>query len=132
MSEASTGSKRPLSPHLTIYKPIPTMVMSIMHRITGVALYFGMFLLTWWFFSAAAGEGYFNWVNGIFGSIIGQLILFGFSWALIHHMLGGIKHLVQDSGRAMEKSFTTQMAKAHVVVSAGLTVLVWIVAYLAG
>jgi succinate dehydrogenase / fumarate reductase, cytochrome b subunit len=130
MSEASSGSKRPLSPHLTIYKPIPTMVMSILHRITGVALYFGIFLIAWWVFAASADEAYFNLVNGLFGSAIGQIILFGFSWALIHHMLGGIKHLVQDTGRGMGKDFTTQMAKIQVMASVALTILLWIIAYI--
>lgn len=129
MSEAQTGSNRPLSPHLNIYKPIPTMVMSILHRITGVALYFGLFLVAWWFFAAATDQAYFDWVNGWFASVIGRLILFGFSWALIHHMLGGLKHLVQDTGRALGKQFTTKMAKLQVPVSVALTVLVWVIAY---
>ncbi|MGB7285456.1 MAG: succinate dehydrogenase, cytochrome b556 subunit [Salaquimonas sp.] len=133
MSEVSSGKagmrNRPLSPHLSIYKPIPTMMMSIFHRITGVALYFGMFLFAWWLFAAATHQAYFEWVNGLFTTWIGRIVLLGFTWALIHHLLGGVKHLVQDTGRAMEKNFTTKMAKYHIVASIILTVLLWVAAY---
>jgi succinate dehydrogenase / fumarate reductase cytochrome b subunit len=129
MSTTSSRGNRPLSPHLSIYKPIPTMVMSILHRITGVALYFSMALFSWWLFAAATGAEYFNWVNGLFGSWFGRVVLFGISLVLIHHMLGGLKHLVQDTGRAMEKHFTTKMAMLHPVVSIVLTLIVWAMAY---
>ncbi|WP_299345693.1 succinate dehydrogenase, cytochrome b556 subunit [uncultured Maritalea sp.] len=90
---------RPLSPHLTIYKQIPTMVMSIMHRFTGMALYAGTLLVAWSLVAAASGEATFDWVNGIFGSILGRLVLFGYTWALMHHMLGGLRHFVWDMGK---------------------------------
>ncbi len=64
---------RPLSPHLQIYKPIPTMVMSIVHRITGGALYFGTILVAWWLIAAASGEAYYDWVSWAFGTWIGRL-----------------------------------------------------------
>ena len=63
MGDQSIRSKRPLSPHLSIYKPIPTMVMSIFHRITGMGLYFGTLLLAWWLMAAAVGPAYFDFVN---------------------------------------------------------------------
>lgn len=132
MSETGTGNgmnNRPLSPHLSIYKPIPTMMASIFHRFTGIGLYFGMFLFAWWLFAAAVAPDYFAWVNGLFGSWIGRIILLLLTWALIHHMLGGIKHLVQDTGRAMEKHLTTRMAKLHFAGSILLTILLWIIAY---
>ena len=79
MSAPATRLKpRPLSPHLQIYKPIPTMVMSILHRITGGALYVGTLLVAWWVSAAAGSESYFDWVSGIVGSWFGQLVLFGF------------------------------------------------------
>jgi len=134
MSETGTGSKtnsRPLSPHLSIYKPIPTMMASIFHRFTGIGLYFGMFLFAWWLFAAAVATDYFDWVNGLFGSWFGRIVLLALSWALIHHMIGGIKHLVQDTGRGMEKNFTTMMAKVHFAASIALTILLWLVAYMA-
>lgn len=131
MSNEATRRERPLSPHLQIYKPIPTMVMSILHRITGGALYFGMLLVAWWLIAAASGPDYFDWVNGIYGSFLGRLVLFGFTFALIHHLLGGIKHLAWDLGHGFEKHFATKMAKAQPVASAILTVLVWIIGYMA-
>ncbi|MCK5744578.1 MAG: succinate dehydrogenase, cytochrome b556 subunit, partial [Oricola sp.] len=83
MSASSPAkSDRPLSPHLQIYKPIPTMMMSIVHRITGVALYVGTILVAWWLIAAASGPDYFAMVNGFFGSWFGVLVLFGYTWAL--------------------------------------------------
>ena len=129
MSEASTrgAANRPLSPHLQIYKPIPTMVMSILHRITGVALYGGMLILAWWLIAAASGQEYFDFVNGIVGSWLGLLILFGFTWALMQHMLGGIRHLIWDFGAGMEKGTRDNIAWGNVIGGAGLTVIVWII-----
>ncbi len=132
MSDSNTRSgnrNRPLSPHIQIYKPIPTMVASIFHRFTGIGLYAGMFLFAWWLFAAAAAPDYFNWVNGLFGSWLGRIILFALSWALIHHMLGGIKHLVQDTGRALGKSTTTMMSRLQFPASIILTILLWVAAY---
>ena len=128
---ANAMKTRPISPHLQIYKPIPTMVMSILHRITGGALYFGTLLLAWWLVAAASGESYFAQANGFFGSIIGQLILLGYTWALIHHMLGGIRHLVWDTGNAMEKETSTKLAWANLAGSIILTILIWIIGYIA-
>jgi len=123
------SQNRPLSPHLSIYKPIPTMMMSILHRITGGALYVGTILLVWWVIAAAAGPEYFDWVNGIYGSFIGRLVLFGYTWALINHMLGGIRHFIWDMGRGFEKETSTKMVWASLVASIVLTILVWIIGY---
>ena len=84
---------RPLSPHLQIYKPMLTMMMSIVHRITGGALYFGTLLLVWWLIAVAAGPNAYATLQWFMESLFGRLILFGYTWALIHHALGGIKHL---------------------------------------
>jgi succinate dehydrogenase cytochrome b556 subunit/succinate dehydrogenase hydrophobic membrane anchor protein len=105
MSAPATRHKpRPLSPHLFIYKPIPTMVMSILHRITGGALYVGTLVMAWWITAAAGSEDYYSFVSGIVGSWFGQLVLFGFSWALMFHLLGGVRHLIWDTGAYMEKA----------------------------
>ena len=128
MSAPSPLKERPLSPHLSIYKLIPTMLMSIMHRITGVALYAGTILIAWWIVAAASGPDAFATANGILSSWFGLLVLFGFTFALMHHMLGGLKHLVQDTGRGLDKDFTTTVAKMHPIASAVLTVLVWLLA----
>ena len=129
MSDMNSQVKRPLSPHLSIYKPIPTMVVSILHRITGGALYIGTFLLCWWLIAAASGEEHFNTINNLLGSIIGQLILFGFTWALVQHMLGGIKHLFWDMGYGFEKDFSTKVAIFTLVASTIITCLIWLIAY---
>ncbi|MGD9478831.1 UNVERIFIED_ORG: succinate dehydrogenase, cytochrome b556 subunit [Roseateles sp. XES5] len=128
---ANVTRSRPLSPHLQVYKPIPTMVMSIVHRITGAALYFGTVLVAWWLIAAATGEAYFDWVSWFFGTWIGRLVLFGYTWALMHHMLGGLRHFMWDMGRGYEKHFSTKLALATPVVSVALTVLIWVVGYLA-
>ena len=124
------GADRPLSPHLFIYRPIPTMVMSILHRITGAALYFGTVLVAWWLIAAASGPEAFGTAQAFFGSILGVIILFGYTWALLHHMLGGIKHLVWDTGAVGGKLVNRAVAIAQPVASFVLTVLVWIVAFL--
>lgn len=129
MSNQQSGTGRPLSPHLTIYKPIPTMVMSIFHRITGAALYAGTLLLAWWLFAAASGPAYFEWVNELFGSLLGRLVLFLYTWALIHHMLGGLRHLYWDTGRGFDKSTSTKFAYATIIGSVGLTLIAWFIGY---
>jgi succinate dehydrogenase / fumarate reductase cytochrome b subunit len=122
---ANVTNNRPLSPHLQIYKFIPTMAMSIVHRITGGALYFGTLLVAAWLIAAASGEEHFNRVNWLFGSIVGQLVLFGYTWALIHHLFGGLRHIMWDLGYGFEKELSTKLAKANLVLSIALTVVVW-------
>ncbi|MAA99144.1 MAG: succinate dehydrogenase, cytochrome b556 subunit [Stappia sp.] len=129
MSDVGIKNNRPLSPHLQIYKPIMTMVMSIVHRITGGALYFGTILVAWWLVAAAAGPDYFALVNDIYGSILGRLVLFGFTWALVHHMLGGLRHFVWDMGYGFGREAREWMAKATIVASVVVTVLLWVVGY---
>ena len=75
-----------------------TMMMSIAHRITGAGLYFGTLLLAWWLIAASSGPNAYAKVQWFMGTFIGRLILFGYTWALIHHALGGIKHLIWDLG----------------------------------
>jgi succinate dehydrogenase / fumarate reductase cytochrome b subunit len=105
------------------------MVMSIMHRITGCALYAGTLLVAWWLIAAATGEAYFNWVNGFFASWFGILVMFGYTWALVLHMLGGLRHFVWDTGSLMSKQTSTKLAYASMVASIVITVLIWIVGY---
>jgi succinate dehydrogenase / fumarate reductase cytochrome b subunit len=130
MADAKTQGQRPLSPHLQIYKPTLTMMMSILHRITGAALYFGSLLLVWWLIAAATGEAYFNFVNEIAGGFFGRLVLFGYTWALIHHMLGGIRHFIWDTGAAFELPKVEFMVRASAFASAGLTVAIWALGYI--
>ena len=125
----SHEAKRPLSPHLQIYRPMLSMMMSIMHRITGVALFFGVILLGWWLFAASHSDAYFEFVQGFFGHWFGRLVMFGFTWALIHHMLGGIRHFIWDQGKGYDLATVETLVKANLFGSIVLTVLLWVVGY---
>ena len=118
-------AQRPLSPHLQIYRPQVNMVMSILHRITGAGLYLGALLLAWWLVAAAAGPDYFNFVSGLFNSWLGRIVLFGFTWALFHHMLGGVRHLIWDTGRGLDIPSVNFLSWATIVLSLLLTLAVW-------
>ena len=128
--EARPPAGRPLSPHLQIYRPMLTMMMSIMHRMTGFALYFGTLLLAWWINSTAGPNGYAKF-ESFADSWIGRLILFGYTWALIHHMLGGIRHLIWDIGRGFGPNEREWLAAANLVGSIAITLILWIVGLLA-
>ena len=121
-------SARPLSPHLSIYRPMLTMMMSIVHRITGGALYFGMLLMVWWLIAAASGPNAYANVQWFMETLIGRLILLGYSWALLHHMLGGIRHLIWDTGRGFGPNEREWLTLATLVGSVVLTVVLWVVA----
>jgi succinate dehydrogenase / fumarate reductase cytochrome b subunit len=123
------SAARPLSPHLQIYRPMLTMMMSIIHRITGLGLYFGIILLVWWLTAASISDGYFDFVQGFFGHWFGRLLLFGFTWALIHHALGGLRHLLWDTGRGFDLNLVEWLARANLAGSVVLTLLLWIIGY---
>jgi succinate dehydrogenase / fumarate reductase cytochrome b subunit len=130
MAETRRTVERPLSPHLGIYRMTLTMAMSIVHRITGGALFFGTLLMCWWLLAAASGPSAYATVQAFIGSIIGRLILFGYTWALIHHMLGGIRHLIWDTGRGFGPAEREWLGRASLIGSIGLTLLIWIVGYM--
>lgn len=130
MSKSPATQARPLSPHITVYRWPVTMTMSILHRATGGALYFGTLLVAWWLTAAAGPQSYFDFVDWIFGSWIGQLVLFGYTWALLHHLLGGVRHLVWDTGAGLEKHTASKIAWATLAGSIVLTLAVWIVGYM--
>jgi succinate dehydrogenase / fumarate reductase cytochrome b subunit len=130
MAEAKVAP-RPLSPHLQIYRWTWTMAMSVFHRITGSALYVGIALLAIWLVALASGPAAFDRVQWFFGSPLGILILFGYTWVLLHHMLGGVRHLVWDFGHGMEPGQRINMARFTLIGSIALTVLVWAVAFIA-
>jgi succinate dehydrogenase / fumarate reductase cytochrome b subunit len=126
----ATRRQRPLSPHLSVYRPQITMTMSIVHRITGAALYFGTLLVAIWLMAAASSPESYDRVNWAFGTWLGQLILFGYTWALMHHMLGGVRHLIWDTGAGLEKHTASRIAWATLAGSIPLTVLIWVVGYM--
>ena len=123
---------RPLSPHLRIYRPMLTMMLSIIHRITGSALYFGSALLVWWVFAAALGPEAYATFQSVAGSIPGKLVLFGFTWALVHHLIGGLRHLVWDTGRGFDLATVELMARLSVAASVTITLVIWGVALFSG
>ena len=125
----TSNAGRPLSPHLQIYKRTLTMMMSIVHRATGVALYGGTILLVWWLLAAATSDAQFALVQSVFGSWIGLLVLFGFTWALIHHTLGGIRHLIWDVGHGFELKDVEMGARLTLASSIILTIALWAIAY---
>jgi succinate dehydrogenase / fumarate reductase cytochrome b subunit len=129
MSHAKSGAERPLSPHLQIYRPMLTMLMSIAHRISGAGNAVGFLLLAWWLVAISLGPDAYAQVSAFFGSIFGRLLLFLFSWSLIHHMLGGIRHLIWDTGAGLDKVSIEVFAWATIIGSITLTVLVWIFGY---
>lgn len=128
MDSRQAASNRPLSPHLQIYRPMLSMMMSIVHRITGAALYFGTALVVIWLVSAAAGPSAFATVQAIYGSLLGQIVLFGYTWALVHHAIGGVRHLIWDVGRGFgpERELLYRLSLGGSIV---LTVVIWIVGY---
>jgi succinate dehydrogenase / fumarate reductase cytochrome b subunit len=129
-TKMSAAKARPLSPHLQIYRPTLTMMMSIVHRLTGAALYFGTLLLVWWLSAAAAGPHAYSAVQWFMETLVGRLILFGYTWALIHHMLGGIRHLVWDTGYGLGPTEREWLTVATLVGSIGLTIIIWFIGYL--
>jgi succinate dehydrogenase / fumarate reductase cytochrome b subunit len=122
---------RPLSPHLQIYRMTLTMAMSIVHRITGGALYFGVLLIAWWLIAAGSGPNAYATFEAFIGSWFGRMVLFGYTWALLHHALGGVRHLIWDTGRGFEPAEREMLTLATLVGSIGLTLVLWLLGYLA-
>jgi succinate dehydrogenase / fumarate reductase cytochrome b subunit len=127
MADVNRGN-RPLSPHLQIYRPQITSVLSIVHRMTGVGLTLGAVLVVWWLLAAATGPEYFAIVDGLLTSWIGLLVLLGSTWALAYHLLNGIRHLVWDMGYGYELETVDRSGIAVLIGSGVLTVLLWLVA----
>ena len=129
MADARTPARaeasRPLSPHLSIYRPMLTMMMSIVHRITGAALYFGTLLLAWWLLAVASGPNAYAVFQSAASSFIGRLVLFGYTWALIHHMLGGLRHFVWDTGSSLDIASVDVLSWATIILSLLLTAALW-------
>jgi succinate dehydrogenase cytochrome b subunit len=129
MGKARLGAERPLSPHLQIYRPMLTMMMSIAHRISGAANAAGFVLLAMWLVAIAAGPQAYAQVSSVFASIPGRIVLFLFTWSLVHHMLGGIRHLIWDTGRGLDKTSIEVFAWFTILGSTALTILIWYAGY---
>lgn len=124
----TSNDARPLSPHLGIYRMQVSMVMSIVHRITGAALYFGTLLLAWWLIAIAQGPEALATVNLVLGHPLGKLVLLGFTWALVHHMLGGLRHFIWDFGSGFNLGTVNLMSWLTIIGSLLITAAVWALA----
>ena len=122
MAEMNRG-QRPLSPHLSIYRPQLTSVTSILVRITGNALIIGTLLIVWWLFAAATSAEYFAFVDGILTSVLGKLIMLGSIWALWYHTLGGVRHLIWDNALGLDLETAYKLGWFVVYGSGVLTLL---------
>ena len=125
--ETSTPPRaaRPLSPHLQVYRWQLTMTLSILHRMTGVGLAVGTLLLVWWLAAAATGPEQFALVQSIMGSLVGRLLLLGWTFALFYHLANGIRHLFWDMGAGFELKTTYRSGWLVVVASFALTAIAW-------
>ena len=122
-----TAQNRPLSPHLQVYRPQLTSVLSILHRLTGIALALGTLLLVYWLAAAAAGAETYAGAEAFLGSWIGYVLLIGWSFALFYHLCNGIRHLFWDAGLGLELGAAYASGWVVVAVSIILTVIVWVI-----
>ena len=120
---------RPLSPHIQIYKPQLTSVLSITHRASGVALAAGSLLLVYWLTALASGAEAFEAARARIGSWLGRMVMFGFTLALFFHLGNGIRHLFWDAGKGFELRDAYSSGRAVVVVAVVASLLVWMLAY---
>ena len=121
--------ERPLSPHLQVYKPQLTSILSIMHRVTGVALAAGACLLVWWLVVIALGGEYYTIMQNIMGNWYGRLTLLGWSFALFYHLCNGIRHLFWDMGVGLDLPKAYQSGWLVVAAAISLTLGTWVYAY---
>jgi len=120
---------RPLSPHMQVYRPHLSMVLSFSHRVTGVALFFGMLVLVYWLVAAAMGAEAYETASAILGSWIGRLCLFGWTFALFYHLYNGVRHLVWDLGYIFEIAEINRTSWVVLIATGASTLLAWVIAY---
>jgi succinate dehydrogenase / fumarate reductase cytochrome b subunit len=121
---------RPLSPHLEVYRPQLTSVLSITHRMTGVALALGTLLLVYWLVAVASGAAAYDTAQGLIGSVLGRLLLFGWSAALFFHLCNGIRHLFWDAGYGLELPTLYRSGWTVVAATCVLTLVAWVGGYM--
>ena len=126
MADVNRGN-RPLSPHLTIYRPQLTSMTSIFVRLTGNALLIAALMIVWWFVAAAAGPNAFAIADGFMRSWFGDLVLVLSTWAVWYHLFGGIRHLIWDSGRMLDVSKSETAGLVMIVASVLMTIFTVIV-----
>ena len=121
-----TNPNRPLSPHLQVYKPQLTTVLSILHRAAGIILSFGSLLIAWWFWSIMNGADSYASAHGFFNSWFGQLLMFLWTLCIFYHLCNGIRHLIWDAGMALEIEQAYLAGKVVVGAAVVLTLVAWI------
>ncbi len=117
---------RPISPHLQIYRWYLTMMLSILHRATGITLSIGLILLTWWLVALASGPDAFEPVRWLVDSWFGGLVLFVYTYVAFHHCLSGIRHLAWDAGYGFELRAAYRSGYGVFIGAAALTLIAWI------
>jgi succinate dehydrogenase / fumarate reductase cytochrome b subunit len=123
---SSWTDKRPMSPHVQVWKWHLTMASSILHRFTGIGNYIGIVLVIAWLFATAVGPDLYEPLAGLIGSIWGQLILFGFTLSVSYHLLNGLRHLVMDAGQGYMPKLASLTAGLVIVLAAVMAVAIWL------
>lgn len=124
-AKRGASAERPLSPHLQVFWPEINMVMSIVHRITGSGLYFGTVIVACVLVAAATGQESYDYVTGLLSTWPGQIVLIGYTWALLHHLAGGLRHFIWDTGHGFDLKTIDLLSWATLAVSVTGTLLVW-------
>ncbi len=123
-----TTVRRPLSPHLQVYRPQLTSMLSIMNRLSGIATSVGTLIMVWWLVAAAGSPSSYAHMQGFVGSWFGILLMFGWTIALVYHFVGGLRHLAWDAGYGLDLPQVYASGYAAIIATAVLTVLIWIIA----
>jgi len=129
MSTTPLKTARPLSPHLLIYKKQLTSGMSIFHRITGVGLTFGLPVFVIWLMALARGPNYYAMVMGLLRTTVGQILLFGWTWAFFYHFCNGVRHLIWDAGKMLSLKAVYISGYITLALSVVMTALLWLTAH---
>lgn len=124
--------QRPLSPHLQVYRWQISNSLSILHRLTGVALAVAAVVLVAWLLAVASGPAAFLRFAAVLRSIPGQLLLLGITFAFCYHLANGLRHLAWDAGYGFDKHTARRSGLAVLAAAAVLTVLIWVAAFAAG
>lgn len=119
--------KRPMSPHVSIWRWHITMLGSILHRATGVGNYVGAFVLVAWLFAATMGEESYDQFASIIASIPGQVVLFGFTLSVVYHLMNGLRHLVWDMGHGFQPKFASFTGTLVLLLAIIGAVTIWVV-----
>lgn len=131
IGQASDGKmvRRPLSPHLQVYKPQITSVLSILNRMSGIVSSVGTLLMVWWLVAMASGPDAFSRVQSVAGSVIGMILLFGWTVALFYHFFGSLRHLAWDNGIGFSLEATHRSGWASVIATLACSVLAWVAVF---